>query len=389
MIDWKKIKSDARKILDNLDSHDLDVDARVGSLSVANRQRVEIAKALSQKTKVLIMDEPTAALADTDVRRLITVVKRLKEHGVSILYVSHKMPEIFEIADKVSVLRDGNHVGTFDILDVTEDLLVSKMVGRSVDKLYPSSKGSHGTPILEVSDLSDGVRFSNASFILHRGEILGIAGVVGSGRSELAQTIFGINSSKSGSIKVDGRKVLIKKPRDARNLGIAYIPEDRGTQGLVKEMKISQNISMANLDREARGILILSQQEILNAMNAIKKIGIRARSAVQVVRQLSGGNQQKVVVAKWLQTEPRILVMDEPTRGIDVGAKAEIHALMRDLADQGMAILMISSELPEVLGMSDRVLVMNAGQIKAEFSKDQATPENVGAIMTEKVEEVA
>ena len=234
LIDWKKIKADSRKILDSLDSHDLDVNARVGSLSVANRQRVEIAKALSQKTKVLIMDEPTAALADTDVKKLITVVKRLREQGVSILYVSHKMPEIFELSDKVSVLRDGNHVGTFNIKDVSEDLLVSKMVGRPVDKLYPISKSKFGKPILEVDNFTDGLRFKQVSFKLKRGEILGIAGVVGSGRSELAQSIFGINPSKGGSIKIDEKEVSIKKPKDARNLGIAYIPEDRGTQGLVK-----------------------------------------------------------------------------------------------------------------------------------------------------------
>ena len=297
----------------------------MGSLSVANRQRVEIAKALSQKTKVLIMDEPTAALADTDVKKLITVVKRLREQGVSILYVSHKMPEIFELSDKVSVLRDGNHVGTFNIKDVSEDLLVSKMVGRPVDKLYPISKGKFGKPILEVNNFTDGLRFKQVSFKLKRGEILGIAGVVGSGRSELAQSIFGINPSKGGSIKIDEKEVSIKKPKDARNLGIAYIPEDRGTQGLVKEMKISHNVSMANLDREANGILIIFKKEMQNAINAIKKLGIRARNALQLVRQLSGGNQQKVVVAKWLQTEPRILIMDEPTRRIEVGAKSEIH----------------------------------------------------------------
>ena len=389
LIDWKKIKADSRKILDSLDSHDLDVNARVGSLSVANRQRVEIAKALSQKTKVLIMDEPTAALADTDVKKLITVVKRLREQGVSILYVSHKMPEIFELSDKVSVLRDGNHVGTFNIKDVSEDLLVSKMVGRPVDKLYPISKGKFGKPILEVNNFTDGLRFKQVSFKLKRGEILGIAGVVGSGRSELAQSIFGINPSKGGSIKIDEKEVSIKKPKDARNLGIAYIPEDRGTQGLVKEMKISHNVSMANLDREANGILIIFKKEMQNAINAINKLGIRARNALQLVRQLSGGNQQKVVVAKWLQTEPRILIMDEPTRGIDVGAKSEIHQLMRNLADEGLAILMISSELPEVLGMSDRVLVMNNGTITKEFSKEHATPENVGSIMTQKVKETA
>ena len=381
-IDWSAMRARARDLLDSLDSHDLDIDAKVGTLSVANRQRVEIAKALSQDARVLIMDEPTAALADADVQRLMTVIRRLRERGVGIIYVSHKLPEIFELADRVTVLRDGALIGTRAIAEVTEGTLVAMMVGREIDHLYPKSEPRIGKTVLKVSNLSRGTRVNDISFELRRGEILGVAGLVGSGRTELALTIFGITPATSGAIAVDGKAVTIASPKQARDLGIAYVPEDRGLQGLVKAMTIGQNVSMAALGKVARGIFIDFGAEMARGAEAIKRIGIRARGPEQVVGQLSGGNQQKVVLGKWLETEPRILIMDEPTRGIDVGAKAEIHALMTRLAKDGMAILMISSELPEVLGMSDRVLVMNAGRMVKTFDRAAANPESVGAAMT-------
>jgi ABC-type sugar transport system ATPase subunit len=381
-LDWPAMRRRARQLLDSLDSHDLDVDARVGMLSVANRQRVEIAKALSQDARVLIMDEPTAALAEGDVRRLIAVVKRLRERGVAIIYVSHRMPEIFELADRVTVLRDGAYVGTKAIGEVDEGTLVSMMVGRLVDRLFPKVEATIGDVVLELRNVSFGRKVRNASLKLRAGEILGLAGLVGSGRTELALTIFGITPATSGEILLDGRHVRIDSPRRARDLGIAYVPEDRGLQGLIKPMTIGENVSMAVLDKISSGFLIRFAEEIRRARDAIKRLGVRARGPYQPVKQLSGGNQQKVVLAKWLETRPRVLIMDEPTRGIDVGAKAEIHALMGALAQQGVAILMISSELPEVLGMSDRILVISGGEIAAELDRAAATPDAVGAAMT-------
>ncbi|MGH6875708.1 MAG: sugar ABC transporter ATP-binding protein, partial [Aestuariivirgaceae bacterium] len=383
MVDWPAMRSRARALLDSLDSPELDIDAKVGMLSVANRQRVEIARALSQEARVVIMDEPTAALADADVQRLMDIVRRLKSRGVAIVYVSHRLPEIFALADRVTVLRDGAWVGTKDIDEVDEGMLVNMMVGRVIDRLYPKKLGESGAPILELREVSHRSAVRGISFELRRGEILGIAGLVGSGRTELALTIFGITPATSGTISIEGRPVRIGSPEAARDLGIAYIPEDRGAQGLIRTQTIAENVALANLGRLMRGLFVDAAKVLRAARQAIEKFGIKARGPQQVVRELSGGNQQKVVLAKWLSTDPRILIMDEPTRGIDVGAKAEIHQLMRRLAADGMAILMISSELPEVLGMSDRVLVMNSGRIVAGFGEGEATPEAVGAAMTQ------
>lgn len=381
-LDWAQMRAKSRALLDALDSHHLDVDAKVGSLSVANRQRVEIAKALSQNARVVIMDEPTASLAEADVQQLMTIVKRLRSRGVGIVYVSHKLPEIFALADRVTVLRDGNHVGTKNINEVTERSLVSMMVGRSIDQLFPKEEAKIGSARLELRDVSYGKAVRNISFTVSAGEIVGVAGLVGSGRTETALTIFGITPATSGQILIDGKPVAIRSPQQARDLGIAYVPEDRGLQGLVRPQTIAENISLTVLRRLARSFIVDRRKEDGLARDLIKKLGIRARGPGQAVRQLSGGNQQKVVLAKWLAAEPHILIMDEPTRGIDVGAKSEIHALMTKLAQSGLAILMISSELPEVLGMSDRVLVMNGGRIVAEIERKNATAETVGAAMT-------
>jgi ABC-type sugar transport system ATPase subunit len=381
-LDWNAMRAGARALLDSLDSPDLDVDATVGKLSVANRQRVEIAKALSQNAKLVIMDEPTAALADADARRLMEVVKRLRDRGVGIIYVSHRLPEIFALADRVTVLRDGTYVGTKPIAEVTEGDLVSMMVGRAIDHLFPKVDTTPGETVLEVRNLCYRDVVQDISFSLRAGEIVGIAGLVGSGRTETALTIFGITPATSGEILIDGRPVTIGSPDDARRLKIAYVPEDRGSQGLIRPQTIRENVSLAILDRIARAFVVDRPREGSLARQAIERFGIRTRGPEQRVKQLSGGNQQKVVLAKWVATEPRVLIMDEPTRGIDVGAKAEIHALMSRLAGQGLAVLMISSELPEVLGMSDRVLVMRGGRIVGAFERKDATPDAVGAAMT-------
>jgi rhamnose transport system ATP-binding protein len=381
-IDWQTMRRRARELLEALDSGDLDIDQKVASLSVGNRQRIEIARALAQDARVLIMDEPTAALAEHDVQRLMSIVRSLCARGVAIVYVSHRMPEIFSLAHRVTVLRDGQHVATKPVSEVDEAQLVSMMVGRSIDRLYPAKQGKDGDVILELEDVSYRTAVHNISLRLKRGEILGLAGLVGSGRTETALTIFGITPASSGQILIDGKPVTIASPEAARDLGIAYVPEDRGHQGLIRTQTIGENIALANLKNLMRGLFVDARRVTAEAKIAISRFGIRARGPEQPVRQLSGGNQQKVVLGKWLATNPRILIMDEPTRGIDVGAKAEIHLLMRKLAGEGMAILMISSELPEVLGMSDRVLVMNSGRIVAEFDKVHATAEAVGTAMT-------
>jgi len=381
-IDWAAMRAKARALLEELDSRDLDVEAKVGGLSVASRQRVEIAKALSQDPRVLVMDEPTTSLAEGDVSRLMAIVRRLRERGVGIVYVSHRLREIFALADRVTVLRDGACIGTRPIAEVTEAALISMMVGRSIDQLFPKVDAPRGRTLLELRNLSYRRAVRDVSLTVREGEILGIAGLVGSGRTELALTIFGITPATSGEILVDGKPVVIDGPRVARDLGIAYIPEDRGLQGLIRAQTLRENVSLPVLDRISWATIVDRRGEERRAREAITGLGIRARGTEQIARQLSGGNQQKVVVAKWLGTEPRILIMDEPTRGIDVGAKAEIHALMGKLAQQGLGIVMISSELPEVLGMADRVLVMSGGRIVAAFERAEATPDAVGAAMT-------
>ena len=381
-IDWAAMRAKARALLEELDSRDLDVEAKVGGLSVASRQRVEIAKALSQDPRVLVMDEPTTSLAEGDVSRLMAIVRRLRERGVGIVYVSHRLREIFALADRVTVLRDGACIGTRPIAEVTEAALISMMVGRSIDQLFPKVDAPRGKTLLELRDLSYRRAVLNVSLTVRAGEILGIAGLVGSGRTELALAIFGITPATSGEILVDGKPVVIDGPRVARDLGIAYIPEDRGLQGLIRTQTLRENVSLPVLDRISWATIVDRRGEERRAREAITGLGIRARGTEQIARQLSGGNQQKVVVAKWLGTEPRILIMDEPTRGIDVGAKAEIHALMGKLAQRGLGVVLISSELPEVLGMADRVLVMSGGRIVAAFERAEATPDAVGAAMT-------
>jgi rhamnose transport system ATP-binding protein len=381
-IDWGAVRARARDLLDRLDTFDLDVDAKVLSLSVAQRQRVEIAKALSRNARVLIMDEPTASLVEADVQRLMQIVRGLRERGVGIVYVSHRMPEIFALADRVTVLRDGAHVATRAIGEVDEGALVSMMVGRPIDSLFPKADAAVGETVLDVRKLNFGRQVQDISFSLRRGEILGIAGLVGSGRTELALTLFGMTPATSGEIVLDGKPVRVASPRQARDLGIAYVPEDRGLQGLVKPMAIRKNVSMATIERVSSGIFIKAAEEGARSLAAVKRLSIRCRGIGQPVGELSGGNQQKVVIAKWLETAPKVLILDEPTRGVDVGAKAEIHTIMGELVSQGVAILMISSELPEVLGMSDRVLVMSGGRITGEIARAEATPERVGAAMT-------
>jgi rhamnose transport system ATP-binding protein len=380
-VDWAAMRSKARDLLASLNIHDMDVTRKVGTFNVGNRQRVEIAKALSLNARILIMDEPTAALTEADVERLFEIMRLLKERGVSIIYISHRLQEVFVMADRVTVLRDGKYIDTKPVAQTDEGDLIRMMVGRTIDNLFPKLESEIKAPVLQVKHLRRKQITRDVSFEVRAGEIVGLAGLVGSGRSELAQAIFGTTPAESGEIYLNGQRIRISNPGQAMRHGIAYVPEDRGTQGLVKPMTIRENMSMTVLRMLSTSGFINYQSELSLAQKFIEKLSVRAYSPIQIVGKLSGGNQQKVVIGKWLATNPKLLIMDEPTRGIDVGAKSEIHRLMSELAQQGMAILMISSELPEILGMSDRVLVMREGQIVAEFSRAEATQENIGTAM--------
>ncbi len=381
ILDWGAMRSRANEILASLEIHDMDVNAKVKTLTVGKRQRVEIAKALSQNARILIMDEPTASLTDADVEALFKIVRLLRERGVAVIYISHRLQEVFELADRVTVLRDGQFVGTKSVVETSEGELISMMVGRTIDNLFPKMPTEIGEVALEVRDLWRRPLTRGASFQVRVGEIVGLAGLVGSGRSELAQVIFGITPAESGEMWLDGKRIRVRHPGQAMSLGIAYVPEDRGTQGLVRQMKVRENLSMAVLRSLTRWFLVESRKEKSLAERAVEQLQIRAYSVEQIVNKLSGGNQQKLVVGKWLASEPRVLIMDEPTRGIDVGAKAEIHRLMSELAQRGLAIIMISSELPEILGMSDRILVMREGKVVAEFAREAATQEIIAEAM--------
>jgi rhamnose transport system ATP-binding protein len=380
-LDWRRMHETTDELLASLDIHDLQADRIVGSLSVGNRQRVEILRALSQDARILIMEEPTAALTEYDVTRLFDIVRKLKARGVGVTYISHKLDEIFAIADRVTVLRDGAHVATKRVPDTDPAELVQLMVGRKIESLFPKITVPIGEPVLEVKELEHWPLTKKVSLTVRAGEIVGLAGLVGSGRSELAQTIFGVTPAEGGEIRIDGQKVDIRSPAQARSLGVAYVPEDRSTQGLVRPMTVRENFSLAALGKVAFAGFIDRAAERRLADDGVKRFAVKTSSLEQVAGKLSGGNQQKIVLGKWLANRPKLLILDEPTRGIDVGAKAEIHRLMGELAAQGLAILMISSELPEVLGMSDRVLIMREGRIVAEFSREEATQEAAGVAM--------
>ena len=385
-IDWHRMEARAEDLLAELNIHDLDVQTKVGRLNVGNRQRVEIAKALSLNARILIMDEPTAALSENDVEQLFSIVRRLRQRGLSIIYISHRLHEVFELADRVTVLRDGEYIGAQAVKDTTESRLISMMVGRVIDKLFPKQNAKIGEVVLEVRHLNRPPLTRDISFKVHAGEIVGLAGLVGSGRSETAQVIFGVLPAESGEIVLDGKPVEIQRPSQAVQYGIGYVPEDRGHQGLVREMTLRENTSMAVLESVSNHTFIHRAKERLLAKRSIDQLGIRTTGPEQIANKLSGGNQQKVVVSKWLASSPRLLIMDEPTRGVDVGAKSEIHRLMSQLAaEEGLAILMISSELPEILGMSDRVLVMREGQLVAEFTREEATQELIVTAMMSEV----
>ncbi len=385
LVNTQAMVTRSRILLDQLGVA-LDPRTPVDELTVAGRQMVEIAKALSQSADLVVMDEPSAILAGHELEQLFAIIRALKAQGVSVIYISHRLDEIFQIADAVTVLKDGQVMATVPIDQVTRAQLIQLMVGRPLEEAYPRAKGQRGEPRLMVEGLSTqaeaGRSVRNVSFTLHSGEILGVAGMVGSGRTELACAIFGADPLTAGRITVDGKPLYGHDPNRAIRAGVTLVPEDRKSQGLFLGLSIRHNVTLPILDRLARFGILRRQLERQTVDEVQRRLAIAMRSPDQLVQYLSGGNQQKVVLGRWLETEPHIIILDEPTRGIDVGAKFEIYQLMRRLTEQGVAILMISSELPEILGISDRILVMHNGECVGELNAAEATEEKIIELAT-------
>jgi len=374
MIKWKQLYADTDELLKKLGLH-IDSKTMVESLSPAMQQMVEIAKALSVNPKVLILDEPTATITEKEVGILFTLLRKLKQQGMAIIYISHRLAEIFQIADRVTVLKDGELIATDDVINIDNNWIVKKMVGRELLFCRVEHEISENV-VLECKDMS-AEKFSDVSFYLKKGEIISFAGLAGAGRTEVMRALFGADRKKCGELTVEGKKVEIHTPKDSINNGIGYLPEDRKEQGLFLDMSIASNIASASLKSLSRGINLDSKAVVRNSENYVSKLGIATPSVQQKVVNLSGGNQQKVVLAKWLTVQPNILIVDEPTRGVDVGAKAEIYQILRDLAKNGTSIIIVSSDLPEVLAISDRIYVMHNGHITGEMVGKKATEESI------------
>jgi ribose transport system ATP-binding protein len=374
LVDRRKMEANAQQMLNRVGAR-ISPTALVRDLSVAQRQMVEIAKALAVEARIIIMDEPTAALGEGEVEVLFQIVNSLKAQGIVIIFITHRLEEMFRVANRVVILRDGRRVGELPIAEANTDRVIQLMVGRALTDIFQKEPAAIAAPVLEVKGLTRRGVVKDVSFTLRRGEILGFAGLVGAGRTETARLLFGADAKDSGEIQVDGRAVTITSPHDAVSAGLGLVPEDRGLQGLVLKLSVQENIVLPTLDGHSRlGWVIrgLAQQ---TASKYVDWLSIRTPHLRQKAMFLSGGNQQKVVLAKWLASQPKVLILDEPTRGIDVGAKAEVHALMSKLAQSGMGIIMISSELPEILGMSDRILVMHEGSVAAILDRAEATQE--------------
>ncbi|MET9239661.1 sugar ABC transporter ATP-binding protein [Nonomuraea sp. NPDC051941] len=380
-IDRRAMRAGAAELFERL-GVPLDPDQPARGLSIADQQLVEIAKALSRQARVLVMDEPTAALSGTEVARLFGVARTLRAQGCALLFISHRLEEIFELCRRVTTLRDGAYVAEDLVADITPDDLVRRMVGRELEALFPKQETEAGEVALKVRRLTREGVFTDVSFEVRRGEIVALAGLVGAGRSEVARAVFGIDRWDAGSVEVDGRRLRPASPTAAMAAGLALVPEDRRQQGLVMDLSIERNIGLAGLADVRRGPLVSRAAERERARDWAVRLRLKFARLTDAVNVLSGGNQQKVVLAKWLARRPSVLIVDEPTRGIDVATKAEVHRLLSELAGSGVAVLMISSELPEVLGMADRVLVMHEGRLAAEIPRADATEESVMAAAT-------
>ncbi|NRF95101.1 sugar ABC transporter ATP-binding protein [Paenibacillus frigoriresistens] len=381
MVRWQEVHERAHILLQSIGS-ELDPRTYVSTLSVAQQQMVEIARALSVKAEVLVMDEPTASLTDREIDRLFIIINELKQQGVAIVYISHRMEEVFKISDRCTILRDGEWITSCPIAETNPEHLVKTMVGRELNDLFqkPPSHTSQikdKVPVLEITGLSDHKIVKDISLHVHSGEIVGIAGLVGSGRTELVRAIFGLSQISKGEIRMNGQLAAISSPLDAMNFGIAHVPESRKEQGLFLDMSVKENILMAVMSQYQRAAILDWSQINEAAETYIRELGIKLASKEQRVGGLSGGNQQKVLLARWLSIQPKVLLLDEPTRGVDIGAKTEIHKMICKLAKNGLAVLMISSELPEVLAMSDRIIVMHEGRIRANLLREEATQEKI------------
>jgi ABC-type sugar transport system ATPase subunit len=381
IIDHRRRERETAALLAQLGITGLDIRRKVGELSVAFQQLTEIAKALALEARLIVMDEPTSALPDEEVEHLFEIIRRLRERGLGVVFVSHRLNEVRAICDRIVVLRDGKNAGALPVNEASDDRIIAMMVGRSINNLYPKRPATLGDVVLEVQGLTRRGIIEDISFHLRAGEVVGLTGLVGSGRTEVARAIFGADRIDKGTIRLNGTPVRIRSPQDARNLGIGYVPEDRKVQGLVPGMTVRDNITLAVLRQLARAGHVVDRSVLEGvARRYVHELHLRPPRTDLPVGSLSGGNQQKVVLAKWLAVDLKVLLLDEPTRGIDVGAKAEIHGLIDELAHRGMAILLISSELPEVLAMSDRILVMSEGRLVGELSREEATQERILAL---------
>jgi D-xylose transport system ATP-binding protein len=386
---WEELYARAERLMGELGLA-LDPRTPVEQLGIGQQQLVEIAKALSHDARILVLDEPTAALTDSEVETLVGILERLRARGVGIAYISHKLEEVFRLADTITVLRDGRTVGTSPAAELDEARVIAMMVGREVSQMFPERNHSPGEVVLEARDVTvedpnvpGKLLVDRVSFSVRRGEVLGVAGLMGAGRSELLMGLFGAHAGKTtAEVYVDGVRVRISRPSDAIDHGIAFVTEDRKRFGLVLDQTILNNMTLANLERLSGRVFTNVDREAAAGEREMRNLRVKAPTVMTVVGTLSGGNQQKVVLSKWLLTEPKVLLLDEPTRGIDVGAKQEIYAQIEELARRGLAIVLVSSELPEVLGLSDRVLVLHEGRVTGEFSRAEATPERVMARAT-------
>jgi inositol transport system ATP-binding protein len=377
IVDRKKQRQMTLELFREMDIP-INPDRKMADLSVAEMQLVEIVKSISYKSGIIIMDEPTSAITGREVAKLFDIIRGLKSRGIATIYISHKMDEIFRISDTITVLRDGQYVATHPARDLNHDALVRLMVGREISQLFPKTGMARGPVSLEVQGLARRGLFDDISFQARKGEILGIAGLMGAGRSEVLETVFGLRRADAGSVMIDGRKVSIHSPADAIRHRIALITEDRQLKGLNLKASVRDNITLIDLKKFSRfGQVLQSKNENRAADAAIKKLGIKTRHRGQKVRTLSGGNQQKVVLAKWLLNDPQIIILDEPTRGVDIGAKAEIYKIIVQLAAEGKTIIMISSELEEIMGLCDRVIVLSHGKISAEFDRESFNQEEI------------
>ena len=379
VIDHKTMNAEAKKWLENV-KMPFDPKSQLGSLSISQMQSVEIAKAVSQEARLIILDEPTSSLTDNEVEALFRIVRDLRDRGVSFVFISHKMAELRKISDDITIMRDGTYVGTWEMKNITDDEIVKNMVGRELTNIYPPLENTPGEVVLEINNFTSihDNSFKDCSFKLRKGEILGFGGLVGAQRTELMEAIFGIRHIKSGEVKLNGKPLSIKRPQDAINNGIGMITEDRRGTGILGCLSIADNVSIASLSQYVEAGVKLNKKKIEDLVQEnVKKLSIKTPSSKTLIQSLSGGNQQKVIISRWLANNPDILIMDEPTRGIDVGAKYEIYQIMIQLAKQGKAIIMISSEMPELIGVSNRIMVMCNGRITGEVSGDEATQENI------------